>query len=492
MLFNSIPFIFFFAIVYTIYWNIPKRFRQIFLILSGIAFYAYFSVPLLFHFLLIIVINYYLYYKIHETKAKLYASLAVIVNLSNLGFFKYFYFFMKVLGDVTGIGVFKQAPDLFHIALPLAISFYSFQMIAAAIDEYRKPSDELITFKNYLSFVLFFPVLIAGPIMRTNDFFPNLTRVNPEKEQIYRAIYLMVAGLIKKILIADPIAMIIAPVYNNPNEYSALTIAMAGIFYALQVYADFSGLTDMARSVALFLGFEIPENFYGPFFSTSARELWRRWHATLSFWLRDYIYFPLGGNRKGEIRTYINLIITFTLGGLWHGANYTFVVWGAYWGILLALERFLEDKLHLPLTPKKNKVLMVFKAIIIFSFFSFSALMFRANSTSSMVDMIIGVFSNYPTYLQGQIQNAGGDWLINGMGLVSGETPFLMNTFKTFEAVVYMFFLILFFHLVQYKPDSMNRFRKYDPILAPALGILTIFMLALLSQGGDSFIYTEF
>ncbi|MCB1189855.1 MAG: MBOAT family protein [Leptospiraceae bacterium] len=492
MLFNSIPFIFFFAVVYTIYWNIPKKLRQVFLTLSGIAFYAYYSVPLLIHFVIIIVLNYYLYYKIHTTKTKLYASLAVILNLVNLGFFKYFYFFTNFLGDITRIAIFKQAPDLFHIALPLAISFYSFQMIAAAVDEYRKPSQDLITFKNYLSFVLFFPVLIAGPIMRTNDFFPNFTRVNPEKDQIYRACYLMVSGLIKKVLIADPIALIIAPVYANPNEYSALTIAMAAVFYAFQVYADFSGLTDMARSVALFLGFEIPENFYGSFFSTSARELWKRWHATLSFWLRDYIYFPLGGSRKGEFRTYINLLITMTLGGLWHGANYTYVAWGAYWGILLGLERYLEDKLHLPLTPKKSKVLMVIKAMIVFCFFSFSALMFRANNAESMIDLIVGVFSNNPMYLQEQIMGVGGEWLIDGMGLVASETPFLMNTFKTYETVIYMFILIFFFQVVQYKPETMDRFRKYDPILVPVLGVLTIFMLALLSQGGETFIYYQF
>lgn len=492
MQFNSIPFLFFFAFVYFVYWNIPRKIRIEFLLLSSVFFYGYYSIPLLLHFILVIAINYYFYRLVNRSGSKAAITASVVLNLLNLGFFKYFYFFMRMLGDISGVEVFYQAPQLISITMPLAISFYSFQMIAASVDVYRKPVETPITIKNYFAFVLFFPVLMAGPIMRTNDFLPNLARKGPQKDQIYRACFLMMSGLVKKILIADPVALMILPVYNNPGEYSGFTLFMAGILYTLQVYSDFSGLTDMARSVALFLGFEIPENFYAPFFSLNMRELWRRWHVTFSFWIRDYIYFPLGGSRVAEWRIYFNLLITMTLGGFWHGANYTFLAWGAYMGVILMLERLLEEKLGLALTPRKNPLLKVLKAFFVFILFSISALMFRSNDWQSLVELFRGIFTNHSSFLQEKIIAKGGGWLVDAMDLVSAQPSFQMNTIKNYESIAYMYVMFLVFHYFQYKPESLQRFQKYNFALVVILGVLTIFLITSMASGGAGFIYNKF
>lgn len=302
----------------------------------------------------------------------------------------------------------------------------------------------------------------------------------------------MMSGLIKKILVADPVASMINPVFANPSEYTSFSLLMGGILYTIQVYCDFSGLTDMARSVAYFLGFEIPENFTAPFFSLSGRELWKRWHITLSFWLRDYIYFALGGNRKGEFRTYLNLFITMTLGGFWHGADYTFIAWGAYWGLLLGVERYLEDKVGLPLTPQKSKILMVFKALVVYFLFSISGLMFRSNNASLMIDLFAGLFTNSSDYLSSILAGSGGSWIVSGVQLVQSEPAFMLNTIKNYESVIYMYIIFLFFHYIQYKPDAFSSLKKYNLPIVIVMGIITIFLLTTLSQDGDGFIYTTF
>lgn len=192
--------------------------------------------------------------------------MSVLFNCINLGFFKYFYFFSRVLADLTGYPFFTEIQGIVHIVLPLAISFYSFQMIAAAVDAGRNQEGKTISLKEYFLFVLFFPVLIAGPIMRTGDFFPNLNNLEPDRDKIYNGCYLMLGGLIKKVLIADPAAGLISPVFSNPATYDFTSLILAGIGYSIQVFCDFSGLTDMARGVGALLGFYLPENFKAPFF----------------------------------------------------------------------------------------------------------------------------------------------------------------------------------------------------------------------------------
>ncbi|XDD48768.1 MBOAT family protein [Leptospira sp. WS92.C1] len=494
MLFNSVTFAIFFAVVYTLYWLIPKKNRPDFLILSSAFFYIWFSWIFFFHFLLIILLNYLLYVQIKtSTKhSKKWMITAVLLNCINLGFFKYFYFFSRALADLTGYPFFQEIQGVVHIILPLAISFYSFQMIAAAVDAGRNPEGEIISFKGYFLFVLFFPVLIAGPIMRTGDFFPNLKNLEPDRDKIYNGCYLMISGLIKKVLIADPSAGLISPIFSNPEVYDSTSLILAGIGYSIQVFCDFSGLTDMARGVGALLGFYLPENFKAPFFSLSGRELWQRWHITLSIWLRDYIYFSLGGSKVAVWRTHLNLILTMTIGGFWHGADYTFIAWGFYWGVLLAGERYLETTLGWKLTPEKNIFLKAIKAAIVFLLFSFSAVLFRADNAKTMLQHVYGIFWNSPGKIESEIASSSLAWIGEGGRLVNGNSFFLLKQLENIEKFLYLFLALILFNWVQYVPDFWKRFRKYDPWLLSFLGVLTLFMLALFSEDSGAFIYYKF
>jgi len=488
MLFNSIPFLFFFALVYTLYWTFPNSFRKPFLLFAGLFFYGSFNLSFLIHFILIISFNYYCLIQVSKKK-QYWLKIGVIANIINLGFFKYFYFFNRLLADLTGYPFFENVPQIIHIALPLSISFYSFQAIASLVDQAREDLP-IPSYLDYSLFLAFFPVLIAGPIMRRHDFFPNLENFNADKEKIYKACYFLMSGLVKKVLVADPMSTTITPIFSNPTHYDGISLFLAGICYSIQVYCDFSGLTDMARSLAYFLGFEIPENFKGPFFSLTGRELWRRWHITLSFWLRDYIYFPLGGSRLGKARTYINLIIIMTVGGFWHGADYTFICWGFYWGCILALEKVIEDKLGWDLIPQ-TLLFKWIKAFLIFVLFSISGLMFRSNSARSMVELFQGIVLNSKDSLSISL-NFTQAWILHGGGLLGGREFFSLLKIENLERVAYMGIALIIFHHIQYFPEKWATLKRFDPYLCIVCGVISIFLLATLSHEGGEFIYYKF
>lgn len=493
MQFNSIPFLLFFFVFYFLYWGVPKKFRESLLLFGGGVFYAYASLPFLFHFLLVIGINYLFYRWIIKTEnSRLPIGLGVAFNVINLGFFKYFYFFCNFLFQVSGSDYFLTLKTEFRVALPLAISFYTFQMIALLVDNYRKKPESADVFSlfRFAMFFLFFPVLIAGPIMRTKDFFPNFQRDTPLRSDLYRGGYLLISGFIKKVLIADPLAGLIAPVYMNPFEYHWTSLFLSGVIFMTQLYFDFSGLTDIARGIAFFLGFEIPENFKAPFFSSSLNEFWTRWHITLSTWLRDYLYFSLGGSRVANWRIYLNLFITMTLGGFWHGSDYTFIAWGAYWGFFLILERFIEQNLHWNLGESLPAKFL--KVAIVFFICSISVLMFRSNSATEMLDLFIGILRNTDAYIAGLIQAEYGNWILDSMGIIGPDLGMPLSRIKNIETGFYGMALMVVFHVFQYKPLSWEKFQKYEPYLLIILGILTVFLMTTLSQEGDVFIYYKF
>ena len=336
--------------------------------------------------------------------------------------------------------------------------------------------------------MLFFPVLIAGPIMRVSDFYPNLSNLNPKRENIISACYLMMSGLIKKVLIADAVAKEILPLFSQPSEFHFTYILLGGMFYIVQIYCDFSGLTDMARSVGLFLGFQLPENFVDPFFARSGRELWQRWHITFSTWIRDYIYFPLGGSKKSEIRTHLNLILTMTLGGLWHGANYTYILWGFYWGMILSIERFVERKLKISFTPDKNFFLIFLKCSFVFFLFSLSGLIFRADNLETVKDLFCGIFMNTEKFLNEQFFISQAHWLNSSLDLISSENFFSFNKIQNLEKLVYFFLFALFFQYIQKKKLQF----RFEPYCVIFLGIVVSFCLALFSEGTGAFIYYQF
>jgi D-alanyl-lipoteichoic acid acyltransferase DltB (MBOAT superfamily) len=270
-------------------------------------------------------------------------TLAIVLNLGALGLFKYLGFFSESVNSLFRlVGLTARAP-LYEVVAPVGISFFSFMAISYVFDVYRRQTEPvgLLDFAVYLAF---FPHLVAGPIVRVVEFVPQLAEIRPlSREDASRAAWLIAQGLFKKVVISSYVATtIVDPVFGVPSSYSAAEVLLAIYGYAVQIYADFSGYTDMAIGIALLLGIRFPANFDRPYAATSLQDFWRRWHMTLSRWLRDYLYVALGGNRHGRLATYRNLLLTMVLGGLWHGAAATFVVWGLIHGGGLAIERWLH------------------------------------------------------------------------------------------------------------------------------------------------------
>lgn len=378
MIFTSTLFFLFFLAVYVAYWLWNgRKYREWILMIGSLLFYASWSAPFLLHLLGIVAINYLFLKRIAETKDKKLLTVIVIVDLVNLGIFKYFYFLTDNLFYVTKWSLFDTSTLTFRIILPLAISFYTFQVMAFVIDVYRGKVKEIPSFFHFTLFLLFFPQLVAGPIMRADDFFPKLERLKIHKTAIFTGLFLIGLGACKKILIADNVGSLVDPVFTNPREYGSVSLLLAALGFTCQVYSDFSGYSDVARGCALLFGFNIPRNFSAPFFSKNIHELWRRWHITLGTWLKDYIYIPLGGSRVSEFRTNLNQTITFALGGLWHGANWTFLIWGLLHGAYLFTERLFERR-GWRILPSSGKAVTGIRILWTFSLFVLAAVFFRA------------------------------------------------------------------------------------------------------------------
>jgi D-alanyl-lipoteichoic acid acyltransferase DltB (MBOAT superfamily) len=276
---------------------------------------------------------------------KVWLAATVVLNLGVLGFFKYFNFGIDSARAALSAAGIEVSPVTLSVALPVGVSFFTFESMSYVIDIYRRELKPQKSYVEYLSFVAFFPHLVAGPIVRPRDLLPQLA--GPARfsaEEASEGLFLVAVGLLKKVAIGDYLAVnLVDRVFDAPLQYSALECYAAVLGYAVQIYCDFSGYTDIAIGVALLIGVRMPKNFDSPYKSASITEFWRRWHISLSTWLRDYLYVPLGGNRKGRVRTYVNLMLTMLLGGLWHGASFTFVVWGALHGWALAASRAVEE-----------------------------------------------------------------------------------------------------------------------------------------------------
>lgn len=308
-----------------------------------------------------------------QGRRKLLLTLSLIVNLGMLFYFKYTNFFLSGWQALTG-----QPVPVLHVLLPVGISFYTFQTLSYTIDVYRGQIKPLRSIWDFAFFVSFFPQLVAGPIVRAADFIPQIPK-KPfiSREDMGRAVLLIAAGLFKKAIISDYISLnYVDRIFDNPGLYSGIENLLGVYGYALQIYCDFSGYSDIAIGIALLLGYRLPVNFLSPYQSTSITEFWRRWHISLSSWLRDYLYIPLGGNRKGVVRQYINLFLTMLLGGLWHGASLTFVLWGALHGAALAVDKLFKQIFK----PGDSWLVKLLGWVITFHFVCFCWIFFRAGT----------------------------------------------------------------------------------------------------------------
>lgn len=355
MLFNSLHFLLFFPIVTGIYFAIPQKKKHLWLLAASYYFYMCWNPKYALLMLASTLITYLSGLAIDrfrrvedQTRSKRLQKSAVAVsfllNLAILAFFKYFYFIFENIRQLLLLWNIQIAEPAFDIVLPVGISFYTFQALSYTVDVYRGDIYAERNFAKYALFVSFFPQLVAGPIERSKNLLIQLNRPKQfDYNRARRGLLLMLWGFFEKLVIADRAAIVVNQVYNNYPEYGGMAIAVATVLFAVQIYCDFASYTDIARGAAEFMGFELMQNFRQPYFSRSIAEFWRRWHISLSSWFKDYLYIPLGGNRRGTVRKYVNIMIVFLVSGLWHGASWHFVFWGFLHGAYQVIGALLKQ-----------------------------------------------------------------------------------------------------------------------------------------------------
>ena len=389
MLFNSFDFLLFIIVVLPLAWILRGRPRTYVLLVASYFFYGYWKWQYTTLLLLSTVIDYFAALLIHSTSSgrrrKVYLIVAMSLNLGILAVFKYYNFFSSSIGSWFG---WTSIP--INVLLPVGISFYTFQSMSYTIDVYRGHLAPARTFADFALYVSFFPQLVAGPIVRAIDFLPQL-KSKPifDWVQFRSGLHLVVRGLIEKIVIADNLAPVVENVFSNPSGYSGVDLWIGTYCFAFQIFADFAGYTDIARGIARMMGYEFLENFRRPYVALNISDFWRRWHISLSTWLRDYLYIPLGGSRKGKVRTYLNLMITMSLGGLWHGANWTFLIWGIFHGALLTIHHAFGRKED----ERRNPIVNAIRMFVTFHLVCIGWVFFRAESINIAWQMLQQMFS---------------------------------------------------------------------------------------------------
>lgn len=379
MVFSSFTFLWIFLpIIFIGYYLIQSKFKNIFLLLGSLIFYAWGEPHYIMIMLYSIIINYFLGILIdrYDTHKKVLLIFDIVINLIVLGYFKYFNFAVEIINKCTGLEL--KSPN---IALPIGISFFTFQILSYIIDLYRGQYRAQKNIINLALYIAFFPQLIAGPIVKYKDINEQLNHRACTLEKVAEGIRRFIYGLGKKVIIANTVAYCVDSIYAlDSTNITGLMAWLSAILYSLQIYFDFSGYSDMAIGLGKIFGFEFQENFNYPYLSSSIQEFWQRWHISLGTWFREYIYIPLGGNRNGKFRTYLNLIIVFLITGLWHGASFNFILWGGLYGLIQVIERMGFKKLL------RNKIFAHLYTIIIFIF---GWVIFRAENLTQAVDLLI-------------------------------------------------------------------------------------------------------
>ncbi len=389
MIFNTIEFVIFLLVVFILYWRFFSKNstnQNTLLLIAGYFFYSWWSWKFLLLFIGTSLIDFYTAQKIEQNedskKRKLFLSLSLSGNLLVLGFFKYYNFFVTEFANL-----FNLNPTSFtlNIILPLGISFYTFQAMAYTIDVYRKTTKAETNLLTYLLYSSFFPQMLSGPIERANRLMGQF-RFKREfsYKQAAKGLELILFGYLKKVVLADNLATIADRGFSSPDNYHGVDLVIVVLCFTFQIYCDFSGYTDIARGVARLFGFELIKNFNNPYFAENINDFWRRRHISLSTWFRDYLYIPLGGNKKGKARTTFNIVLVFAVSGLWHGASRTFLAWGLYHGFLSAINRLLSVKIEFP---KPIKVFITFLIV------AFGLIFFRASSMPDAFKVIGNLFA---------------------------------------------------------------------------------------------------
>ena len=500
MLFNSLEFVVFYMGVLLLYYIVPRKIRYIWLLLASYVFYGAWNVKYL---ALLFGITFATYLcglfidKIREESweekkktiaRKAVLTVGIVTNIGLLIYFKYMDFFAYNIYRVLGaVGI--QIPELhFDILLPVGISFITFQALGYAIDVYRGKIKAEKNLLKYGLFVSFFPQLVAGPIERSENLLKQIQRIHVQKrisyEKFTNGFALMLYGYFQKVFLADKAAVLANTVFANPAQYSTLELALGAVAFSLQIYCDFGGYSNIAIGAAQVLGFEMMENFNTPYFATSIQDFWRRWHISLSSWFKDYVYIPLGGNRCGKVRRYFNLMVTFLISGLWHGAQMTYVVWGGIHGFIQILEKEAAELIKKLGIKVKTEVFSYKVLKMLFTYFvvTIAWIFFRADNVSLAIAYIRQMFTNFNF-----------DVLFNGsiykLGLVKNDMTVLC-------AGVVMLFLT---ELVRYKKNmriekylcTQNLWFKWTVLIAMILCVV-LFGEYGINYNAAEFIYFQF
>lgn len=478
MLFNSFEYLIFLPIVVIFYNLLRGKFKNIFLLLASLSFYSFWNVKYTFLMVLSIVITYMTGIYIENNrdskpKMKLAVFLCFFINLVILFIFKYFNFFMDLAGKISG-GNFNIALDLL---LPVGISFYTFQALGYTIDVYRKDLEAERSLIDYALFVSFFPQLVAGPIERSTNLLPQIK--NPKKfsyENLVIGLQLFTYGMFLKLVLADRAAIFVNDAFANYKTYSRGFLIIGAFLFTLQIYCDFYSYSIMAKGSAKILGIDLMDNFKEPLLSKSITEFWRRWHISLSTWFKDYLYIPLGGNRKGSFRKCLNLLIVFLVSGLWHGAELSFVLWGLIHGVF----NVLESLLGINKSKRSNIFLDFFRRILTLLIVVFAFIYFRAETIHQGNDYILGIINN--------------PWSNNLLKEITNSKFGLANLYPLGVGI----FILLVFDILKYNRINLgeNLIRLVLPIrwiiyLAFILGII-IFGIYGPEFSESAFIYFQF
>lgn len=468
MIFSSGIFLWLFAAFILIYTWLHKRDTPRILFVTLFSYYFYYKSSGTYFFLLAIVTvsDYYIAHFMeriaHKRRRKALVTLSLFINLGLLCYFKYTNFFGSVVASLTG-GTFS-ALDIF---LPVGISFFTFQSLSYTIDVYRRQITPLSSLLDYAFYVSFFPQLVAGPIVRARDFIPQIRKpLYVSKEMFGRGVYFILCGLFKKAIISDYISVnFVERIFANPTLYSGIENLMGVYGYALQIYCDFSGYSDMAIGIALLLGFHFNMNFDSPYKSASITEFWRRWHISLSSWLRDYLYISLGGNRKGKFRQYLNLIITMFLGGLWHGASWNFIVWGMFHGVALALHKAWMSTFGQSPHNARSIFRRTLGVVVTFHFVCFCWIFFRHTTFEGSINMLTQITTNFQPQLFAQLVE--GYWRVFALMLcgfalhfapAKWETAFAQKIITLPLLGKVMIMLLLIYLVIQVKSSEIQPF----------------------------------
>ncbi|MDO4743755.1 MAG: MBOAT family O-acyltransferase [Clostridia bacterium] len=466
MLFSSIPFLYYFLpIVVTLYAIAPKFLKNTVLLIASLVFYAWGEPKYVFLMIATVSVGYVLGILIEKFRgrrlSKVFMTLSVVSSLAALGYFKYADFFIANFNRITGLSI-----PLLRLVLPIGISFYTFQILSYTIDVYRGTVAAQKNPINLATYVALFPQLIAGPIVRYSDISRQLTERTHSFEKTAHGIRRFIIGLSKKIILANSLGEL-CDAFMQSGDKSVAFFWLFAVCYSLQIYFDFSGYSDMAIGLGKLFGFEFMENFNYPFISKSITDFWRRWHISLGSWFRDYVYIPLGGNRVKKPRLLFNIFIVWFLTGFWHGAEWNFIIWGLYFGILLTVEKFyLSDFL------KKHKF---FSHIYLVFFVAISFVIFSANNLSQAISYVGGMFG------------------IGGVPLVSAEWLYYLKSYGVIALVAAVASTPLPKKMFGYLYKNKSVAKTLDLLEIPALLLLLLISTAYLADGSfNPFLYFRF